>query len=31
MPIELVSKEKFEAWLQKQDPRTQALMAFKVR
>lgn len=30
VPIELVSKEKFEAWLQQQDPRTQALMAFKV-
>lgn len=31
VPIELVSKDKFEGWLQAQDPRTQALMAFKVR
>lgn len=28
--MELVSKDKFEAWLQMQDPRTQQLLAFKV-
>lgn len=31
VPVELVSKEKYDAWLQGQDPRTQQLLAFKVR